>query len=1003
MRVTLPQTLRSPVQFPYIVEIEPISEEVSVGGGLVVFQDSTTKFEVVEKVNGHTHINHEPFDPETALAVAQQLCNSTVQSSGGFGGFARHAAATAAAALPWGQASQSLIAADFNGDGIPDTVVLNSGSATVTLLNADGTVKSTSTLSVANSSPYGLAADFNGDGYQDLAITNNPQGSPTGSISIFLGKGDGTFQAPKQFPVAGYPFSIAAADFNGDGYLDVAVTDDVLGLVWVLSGDGHGNLGTPVSYPTGSQTPYNLNPPTSLVAQDFTGDGKIDLAIFNNNAIAVTVAVLPNLGNGTFGAPKLSPGGLSRGGYLSYGDFNRDGKLDLAIAIANADSIAMLMGNGDGTFAAPVNYVTGDIPASLSPLPNDDGTFELLTLDHNTQQMIVTPGLSDGELNVPLLYAAGQRPVSVAAGDMNGDGIPDIVTYNNNCCQAGVSVLLTKPDFTEQAAVAYPLASAGAQTPQALALGDLNGDKIPDVVVTGSQSASGTVSVLLGQKAGTLGGEHDFPSGSFPTAVVMADFNGDHNLDLAVANGGDTNNPAETGNVSILFGNGDGSFKAPVNYNVGPLRPMSLVAADLNGDGMPDLAVATGSPSFTNPAPGAVTILLNNGKGVFTSAGTIPAGPSAGQNLALAVGDLNGDKFNDLAILNYNPSTFANNVAIYFNNHSGGFTAGPVFASTQPETLAFLALTDLNSDGNPDLILSGGAYATYALGNGDGTFQAEQDLYFAGSAPDAVALTDINGDHRPDLVFADSPGFVVVLANGFPAVTILSSANPDAEALAPGGLATAYGNDLAVGNPGATSLPLPSNFGGTTVSILDSSGVTTLAPLLYVGAKQVNFLVPTGVAAGAATITITSKDGTQSAAVVQIVPVAPGLFELNAVGLAAAYVIVYHPDGSSTSEPLYRLDNTGAIVAAPVSLGSAGDIPYLFLFGTGLQAAGTAGVTVKVGGVNCTVSYAGTQGGFAGLDQVNVLLPQSLKGAGAVNINLIAGGIPANTLNMTIQ
>ena len=164
-----------------------------------------------------------------------------------------------------------------------------------------------------------------------------------------------------------------------------------------------------------------------------------------------------------------------------------------------------------------------------------------------------------------------------------------------------------------------------------------------------------------------------------------------------------------------------------------------------------------------------------------------------------------------------------------------------------------------------------------------------------------------------------------------------------------------------------------------------------------------NFLVPAGVVAGAATITVTSKDGTQSAAGVPIVPVAPGLFELNAAGLAAAYVIVYHPGGSSTSEPLYTLDKTGAIVAAPVSLGSAGDVPYLFLFGTGLQAAGTAGVTVKVGGVNCKVSYAGTQGGFAGLDQVNVLLPQSLKGAGAVNISLIAGGIPANTLNMTIQ
>jgi uncharacterized protein (TIGR03437 family) len=661
------------------------------------------------------------------------------------------------------------------------------------------------------------------------------------------------------------------------------------------------------------------------------------------------------------------------------------------------------MGNGDGTFAAPVNYVTADIPASLTPIPNGDGTFELLTLDHNTGQMVVSPGLADGELNVPLLYAAGQSPVAVSAADMNGDGIPDIVTYSNNCCQAGVNVLLTNPDFTEQAAVAYPLATAGSQTPQALALGDLNGDKIPDVVVTGSQSASGTLIAMLGRAGGTLGAGQNFASGSFPTAVVLADFNGDHRLDAAVANSGDPNNPADTGSVSILFGNGDGSFQAPVNYSVGTLRPLSLTAADLNGDGVPDLAVATGSPSFTNLVPGAVTILLNNGKGSFTSAATIPAGPSAGQKLALASGDLNGDNFNDLAILDYNPSTFTNHVAIYFNNHSGGFTAGPAFASTQPEMLTFLALTDFNGDGNLDLILSGGAYATYALGNGDGTFQAEQNLFFAGSAPDAVAVTDINGDHRPDLVFADSPGFATVLVNAFPTLTVVSAANPDAEALSPGGLASAYGLNLATGSPGATPLPLPTAFGGTSVSILDSSGAVTSAPLLYVGPKQVNFLIPATVAAGAATVTVTNGNGLQSAANVQIVAVAPGLFQLNAAGLAAAYVIIYHPDQTTTFEPLYSVNSAGSVVPARVSLGSAGDLPYLFLFGTGLQAAGTNGVTVSVDGVNCKVAYAGVQGGFAGEDQVNVLLPQSLKGTGAVNIFLTANGIPANTVNITIQ
>ena len=209
-----------------------------------------------------------------------------------------------------------------------------------------------------------------------------------------------------------------------------------------------------------------------------------------------------------------------------------------------------------------------------------------------------------------------------------------------------------------------------------------------------------------------------------------------------------------------------------------------------------------------------------------------------------------------------------------------------------------------------------------------------------------------------------------------PFIQVLSSANPATVWLAPGSLASAYGtgSDFATGPLGSTPLPLPTNFGGTSVSILDSSGAKTLAPLLYVNPTQVNFEVPLGVASGAAQVTITSGDGTQSVANVQIAAVAPGIFELNSAALAAAYVIVYHANGTQTYEQVYTVNN-GAVVAAPVSLGSATDQAYLFLFGTGLQAAGTSGVTVSVNGRNLPVQYAGPQGGFAGEDQINVQLP----------------------------
>jgi uncharacterized protein (TIGR03437 family) len=232
--------------------------------------------------------------------------------------------------------------------------------------------------------------------------------------------------------------------------------------------------------------------------------------------------------------------------------------------------------------------------------------------------------------------------------------------------------------------------------------------------------------------------------------------------------------------------------------------------------------------------------------------------------------------------------------------------------------------------------------------------------------------------------------------------SVASAAPAISTSIAPGSLASAYGTDLANNTAGGASLPLPTSFGGTSISILDDSGNVTAAPLLYVIPTQVNFEVPPGVATGPATVTITSGDGTQSAASVQVASVAPGIFELNSGGLAAAYVILYHADGTQTVEQVYTV-SAGAVVTTPVSLGSSTDKPYLFIFGTGLRDAGTSGVTVTVGGISVPVSYAGPQGGFVGLDQVNVQLPTSLAGSGNVTIQVMANSIAANAVNVTIQ
>jgi len=232
---------------------------------------------------------------------------------------------------------------------------------------------------------------------------------------------------------------------------------------------------------------------------------------------------------------------------------------------------------------------------------------------------------------------------------------------------------------------------------------------------------------------------------------------------------------------------------------------------------------------------------------------------------------------------------------------------------------------------------------------------------------------------------------------------IYSAANYGATAIAPGSLATANGTGLATGTPGSITLPLPTSFGGTSLAIVDSGNNSFPVPLLFVSPTQVNFEVPAGIVSGTATITVTAADGTKSVSTVQVASAAPGLFTLNGAGLAAAVAVRVAADGTQTLLPVYAVNNDGGIVASPINLGGPTDKTYLALFGTGLQSAGTSGVTATAGGVNATVVYAGPGGGFPGLDQVNILLPTSTAGKGNVTVQLTAAGVAANPVAINIR
>jgi uncharacterized protein (TIGR03437 family) len=213
-------------------------------------------------------------------------------------------------------------------------------------------------------------------------------------------------------------------------------------------------------------------------------------------------------------------------------------------------------------------------------------------------------------------------------------------------------------------------------------------------------------------------------------------------------------------------------------------------------------------------------------------------------------------------------------------------------------------------------------------------------------------------------------------------------------------IVTATGSHLATDTVTADADQPPTSLAGTTVTITDLNGNSQPALLLSVSPTQVVFEVPPGIADGAATVTITAGDGVVTTGTLQIVDVAPSVFTLNAAGLVKAYVL-RESNGNTFVEDVYEVDQTGAIIARPVTI-SNGDQVQLIVYGTGFRAAGTGGVSVTVGGENAPVSYAGPTGVGPGVDQFNITIPSDLA-AGVAQIVLTAGGQIANTVIIAVQ
>jgi hypothetical protein len=315
---------------------------------------------------------------------------------------------------------------DFNGDGIPDVAVPNSATGVVAVFigKGDGTFASAVTYSTGSSSdPLAIAVgDVNGDGYQDLVVALGSKAS----VAILLGAGNGTFQAVQTVATAGsklyYPIAIVLADFNRDGWLDIATANNTTG-VSILLGNGNGSFKTYTSVKTEAV-------PTWIVAADFDSDGYMDLAV--STATNNTVDILMGNGDGTFDTyTSVSIGSSTVPEALAVSDLDDDGNPDIVVACYGANALGILLGNGDGTFLPVELYSggTGPIAVSIADL-NQDEIPDVIVTDYSGNGISLFQGNGDGTF-LPLpgySTTSSSGPAASYAVDLDGEGTPEIVS-----------------------------------------------------------------------------------------------------------------------------------------------------------------------------------------------------------------------------------------------------------------------------------------------------------------------------------------------------------------------------------------------------------------------------------------------------------------------------------------------------------------------------------------------------------------------------------------------
>jgi hypothetical protein len=600
-----------------------------------------------------------------------------------------------------------------------------------------------------------ITGDFNNDGIADLATVSTSNGQ--GSVEVYLGLGDGAFQPPAPIPVTGTPIAVAAGDFNGDGNIDLAVLcSEVSGddQVTLLMNEGGATfVPAPGSYDTGTTGGV------ALVVADFDGKNGPDVAVAS--ASSDPISVLLNNGDRTLSAPIFTTGTaaapLASLTDLVAGDFNGDHTMDLAVTtLDQKGAVAILLGNGDGTFTVqPTEYHVGN-PAALGGMSfpmaivsadfNGDGTLDLATANNASGDLSILYGNGNGTFQAAVNDAVGTSPIALVAANITGGAHPDLVVADQVSNDAAILQNHGSSFTLEQTA-----ALGGA--PVGLAAADFTGDGRIDFASVNRLTGDLTVQIQ------NVDGSFTSPAlrvGGTPMTLVAADLNNDKSLDIVTLN-------QATDNLSVLLGDGEGSFSIANTITVTG-TPIAVASGDFNGDGRTDLAIlsyqveSTGSHFLVS----TLTILLGYGDGTFQTAQvmTLPNhSGSAEYAAALAVGDFNHDGHEDIAVVYQleTPATGMHSAGkhvtqgtyVQILNGQGGGTfqiaATYQLSATDPLSSYKIAAGDLNDDGSLDLVVLNESLGTVTvLLNASGTFSVKS-VTSVGTGSTDLLIADLNG------------------------------------------------------------------------------------------------------------------------------------------------------------------------------------------------------------------------------------------------------------------